>query len=280
MLTSDGGAGASGARLFRFIYATEPTGFVELRVPPGPGPHPVAILIHGGFWHTPYGLDLMDGLGDDLARRGIASWNIEYRRVGEEGGGWPGTLIDAARATDCLADLGVTHRLDLTRVVAVGHSAGGHLGLWLAARRRMPVGALGAEESVARLTGPGALPLLGAVSLAGVNDLADGWRRNVGLGAVADLLGGSPERVPERYAVADPARWLPLGIPQVHVHGERDTIVPIAMSRAYADAALRAGEVVRLRELSGADHFDVIDARSSAWGVIVREIEGMARIDL
>lgn len=276
MLTSEGGTGASGARLSRFVYGTEPTGFVEMRVPPGPGPHPVVILIHGGYWHTPYGLDLMDDLGDDLARRGFASWNIEYRRVGEEGGGWPGTLIDAARAADRLADLGVTHRLDLARVVAVGHSAGGHLGLWLAARRQMPAGALGTEGSVARLTGPGALPLVGVVSLAGVNDLAEGWRRRLGFGAVDDFLGGTPAQVPERYAVADPARWLPFGIPQALVHGTRDDIVPVAMSRDYADAAHRAGDMVRLREVAGADHFAVIDPSSAAWAVAVAEIRAIS----
>lgn len=275
MLTSDGGAGVSGPRLFRFVYAAEPTGFVELRVPLGAGPFPVVILIHGGFWHTPYGLDLMDGLGDDLARRGIASWNIEYRRVGEPGGGWPGTLIDAARATDRLADLGKTHRLDLARVITVGHSAGGHLALWLAARRKMPAGALGVGEAVAGLTGPAVLPLVGAISLAGVVDLADGFRRNLGLGAVADLLGGSPDRVPDRYAVADPARHLPLGLPQTLIHGGLDTIVPPDMSRDYTAAALALGDPVRLRILPDADHFDVIDPASSAWAAIVEEIVAM-----
>ncbi len=275
MLNSDGGVGAGRANQFRFIYGAEPTGFVDLRVPSGPGPHPVVILVHGGFWRVPYGLDLMDGLGDDLARRGIASWNIEYRRVGEPGGGWPGTLIDAARATDRLADLGITHGLDLARVITVGHSAGGHLALWLAARRRLPVGALGAEASVAQLTGETALPLAGAISLAGVADLADGWRRTLGRGAVADLLGGSPDQVPERYATADPARSLPLGVPQALVHGGRDDIVPLDLSRAYAAAAQRAGDRVRLRELPDADHFDVIAATSPAWAVIVQEITAL-----
>jgi acetyl esterase/lipase len=275
LLASDGGAGASGPRLFRFLYAPAPTGFVELRVPPGPGPFPVVVLIHGGFWHTPYGLDLMDGPGDDLARRGIAAWNIEYRRVGEPGGGWPGTLIDAARATDRLADLGLTHRLDLSRVITVGHSAGGHLALWIAARRRLPIGALGADESVARLTGPAAFPLVGAISLAGVVDLADGYRRDLGLGAVADLLGGAPDRVPDRYAVADPARLLPLGLAQALVHGDRDTIVPPDLSRAYAAAARAAGDPVRLRIIPAADHFAMIDPTSPAWAATVEEIAAM-----
>ena len=260
---------------FRLTYAAEPTGFADLRVPSGPGPHPVVILIHGGFWRVPYALDLMDGLGDDLARRGIASWNIEYRRIGDPGGGWPGTLIDVARAADRLAEIGVAHGLDLARIITVGHSAGGHLALWLAARRRLPVGALGAEPSVARLTGAAALPLVGAISLAGVADLGDAWRRNLGRGAVAELLGGSPEQVPERYASADPARCLPLGIPQALVHGGRDEVVPLDISRDYAAAVQRAGDRVRLRELPDADHFDVIDAASPAWAAIVREIDAL-----
>ena len=275
MLTSEGGAGARRGEQRRFVYGTEPTAFVDLRAPGGSGPHPVVVLIHGGFWRNAYGLDLMDGLGDDLARRGISSWNIEYRRVGDPGGGWPGTLIDVARATDRLTDLGATHGLDLGRVVTVGHSAGGHLALWLAARRKLAPGALGADESVARLTGAAALPLTGAISLAGVADLGDGWRRQLGRGAVADLLGGDPERFPERYAAADPARSLPLGVPQALVHGGRDDIVPLALSRDYATAAQRAGDSVRLRDLPDADHFDVIDAKSAAWAVIVEEIGRM-----
>lgn len=277
MLTSDDGAGAPRAGLRRVTYSAAPTGFADLRVPAGGGPHPVVILIHGGYWRASYGLDLMDGLGDDLARRGIASWNIEYRRIGDPDGGWPGTLIDVARATDRLADLGATHGLDLSRALAVGHSAGGHLALWLAARRRLARGALGADEGVARLTGPSALPLAGVVSLAGVADLADGWRRNLSRGAVAELLGGGPDQVPDRYAVADPMRSLPLGIPQSVVHGERDDIVPLAISRDYAAAARRAGDTVRLRVLPDADHFDVIDARSPAWAAILEEIRVLLR---
>lgn len=196
----------------RFRYGPEPTGFGDLRLPEGAGPHPVVILIHGGFWRAQYGLDLMDKLGDDLAGRGIASWNIEYRRVGEAGGGWPGTLQDVARATERLRDLAPEHGLDLARVVTIGHSAGGHLALWVAARPRLPLGALG-DGDAAMLTGAGALPVIGAISQAGVADLTEGWRQGLGRGAVAALLGGGPAEVPERYAAADPARALPLGIP-------------------------------------------------------------------
>src|SRR5689334_19990376 len=122
----------------RFAYGVEPLQFGDLYLPNGPGPHPVVILIHGGFWRAPYDLTLMQGLAQDLVQNRIAAWNIEYRRLGDAGGGWPGTFQDVARAADYLAALALPYSLDLTRVVPVGHSAGGHLALWLATRSRLP----------------------------------------------------------------------------------------------------------------------------------------------
>lgn len=270
---SDAAGGGMATIQRRLRYGSAPTGFGDLRVPGGDGPHPVVILIHGGYWRARYGLDLMDRLGDDLAARGVASWNIEYRRVGDPGGGWPGTLVDVAAAAAYLRAIAAEYGLDLARVVAIGHSAGGHLALWLAARRRVPPGALG-DGDAATFTGPGILPLAGAISQAGVADLADGWRRDLSNGAVADLLGGSPEEVPERYAVADPARLLPLGLPQALVHGERDEIVPLAISRDYAAAAQRAGDDARFRPVPG-DHFDIIDPTAAAWATIIDELRAI-----
>lgn len=257
----------------RLRYGPAPTGFGDLRVPAGDGPHPVVILVHGGYWRARYGLDLMDRLGDDLASRGVASWNIEYRRVGEPGGGWPGTFVDVAAAADQLRTIAAEYNVDLARVVAIGHSAGGHLALWLAARRRVAPGALG-DGDVAPLTGPVALPLTGVISQAGVADLTDGWRRDLSNGAVADLLGGAPEEVPERYAAANPARLLPLGLPQVLVHGEGDDIVPLALSRDYAAAAREAGDDARFRPVPG-DHFDIIDPTTPAWAAIIDELRAL-----
>ncbi len=254
----------------RFTYGPAPTGFAELRVPDDTGPHPVVILIHGGFWRARYGLDLMDRLGDDLAARGIATWNIEYRRVGEPGGGYPGTLIDVATAAEKLRAVAADHALDLGRVVTLGHSAGGHLALWLAARGRLPVGALGTGAAAA-LTGPDVLPLVGAISQAGVADLTAGWEQQLGNGAVRDFIGGGADEFPERYAVADPARSLPLGIPQVLVHGLLDDIVPPIISELYLAAATRAGDDARLRAIPNADHLAVIDPRTPAWAAIVEE---------
>lgn len=255
----------------RFTYSSVPTGFADLRLPPGVGPHPTAIVIHGGFWRAHYGLDLMDPLCDDLAARGIATWNIEYRRVGEPGGGWPGTLHDVASAAEKLREIAPARALDLTRVVTLGHSAGGHLALWLAARRRLPVGALGTGDA-ATLTGPGTLPLVGAISQAGVADLTAGWQHGLSNGAVSDFLGGGADAVPERYAIADPALSLPLGVPQVLIHGLQDDNVPLIISELYLAAATRAGDDVRLCAIPDADHMTMIDPFTPAWAAIVEEL--------
>ncbi len=261
----------------RFIYGPASTGFAELRVPDGPGPHPVVILIHGGFWRARYGLDLMDRLGDDLAARGIATWNVEYRRVGEPGGGYPGTLIDVATAAETLHAVETDHALDLGRVITLGHSAGGHLALWLAARGRLPVGALG-TGAAATLTGPDTLPLVGAISQTGVADLTAGWAQKLGNGAVSDFIGGGADEFPERYAVADPALSLPLGVPQVLVHGLLDDIVPPGISELYLAAAVNAGDDARLRAIPNADHMAVIDPTTPAWAVIVDEVRRLLGI--
>ena len=287
-----------GEQPIRLWYGTESQHFGDLRLPAGargvavPGEasetarHPVVILIHGGFWRARYHLDLMDRLGSDLATRGIASWNIEYRRVGEPGGGWPGTLHDVARAADYLRELAPPYALDLARVVTLGHSAGGHLALWLAARPRLPAAALDQDDARsitgdaplavsdrqgARASSP-PLPIAGAIGLAGVVDLAHGWRRGLGTGAVAAFLGGGPDDVPARYVAASPAALLPLGVPQVLVHGTDDAVVPLEISRSYVAAALAAGDDARLRELPGVEHFAPIDPTSGAWSAVGEEL--------
>ncbi|HUQ38841.1 MAG TPA: alpha/beta hydrolase [Acidimicrobiales bacterium] len=224
--------------------------FGELWRPDGPGTVPVVVLIHGGFWREPYRLDLMDGLARDLSSRGFAAWNIEYRRVGG-GGGFPATFDDVAAAIDHLAAIASSERLDLSRVVTVGHSAGGHLALWAASRDNP------------------AVEVTKAISLAGVPDLVEADRAHLGSDAARELLGGSAAGVPDRYAAASPAARLPLGVPQVLVHGADDDIVPPSFSRAYAAAATAAGDDVELVELPGVDHDDVIDPSSPAWTAVL-----------
>jgi acetyl esterase/lipase len=261
------------SRTMRLLYGSEALQFGELHLPGGGGPFPLVVLIHGGFWQVPYGYTLMTGLAEDLAKHGIAAWNIEYRRVGDPGGGWPATLLDVARAADFVHTLASTYALDLKRVVAMGHSAGGHLALWLVARPR-------AQKSAGSPEGESNKPLaiMGVVSLAGVADLEMGWNMNLGNGAVAKLLGGSPTELPERYAFASPAALLPLGVPQVLIHGTEDDRVPFAVSQAYTAAALAAGDQVTLLELPGEDHFVLINAYSNAWAITVMALRQLLQL--
>ncbi|MCX6465502.1 MAG: prolyl oligopeptidase family serine peptidase [Pseudonocardiales bacterium] len=242
----------------RLDYGTDPSQFGELTLPAGDGPAAVVVVVHGGFWRSGYGLELGRPLAVDLANAGFAAWNVEYRRVGN-GGGWTATFDDVAAAVDLLAGPGqdaAGGRLDLARTVAVGHSAGGHLAAWLAARPGLPAGAPGAAPAVA---------LRGAVSQAGVLDLVDAAERRVGASAVPDLLGGSPAEVPDRYALASPVARVPIGVPVVCVHGDADGNVPLRQSERFVAGARSAGDPAELVVLPGVDHFAVIDPSTDAW---------------
>ena len=233
----------------------------DLRVPDGDGPFPVAVVIHGGFWKDIWTRDLMDGIAVDLTRRGWATWNIEYHRTGM-GGGWPGTLDDVANAIDALVGLEESHPIDLSRVVAVGHSAGGHLALWAAGRPQLTVGTSGAGPRV---------PIAAVVGLAPVADLAEAHRRSLGGGAVEAFLRGVPDDGSGRYDSVSPAALLPLDVRQVIVHGSDDEEVPVDMSETYAGAAADAGDSVVYHELTGVGHYEVLDPESHAWQVAAAE---------
>jgi acetyl esterase/lipase len=240
----------------RIHYGAHPSQFGELTLPAAV-PRGVVVVVHGGFWRQRRGLELARPLAADLAASGYAAWNIEYRRVGGDGG-WPATFEDVAAALDLLigpVQEAAGGRLPLERVVAVGHSAGGQLATWLAARTGLPDGAPGEAP---------AMWLRGVVSQAGVLDLVDADARGVGSGAVADLLGGGADELPDRYAVASPVARLPLDVPVVCVHGTADVNVPIRQSERYVAAADGAAELVTL---PGVDHFAVIDPATPAWRV-------------
>lgn len=255
----------------RLTYGADRFQFGELYLPGEAGPYPVAILIHGGYWRAHYGLELMNGLGEDMAARGFAAWNIEYRRVGNAGGGWPGTFLDVARAADYLREISESYELDRSRVVPIGHSAGGHLAFWLATRSRIP-----AESPISPREPP--LPLAGAISLAGVLDLHLAYQLHLSNDAVVELLGAKPDEAPERYAAASPAALLPLGVPQVHIHGTADEHVPLQVSQSYAVAARAAGDVVDYVELSGVDHFDLISPVTEVWTLTIQKLEALLHI--
>jgi acetyl esterase/lipase len=241
----------------RMHYGHAPLQFGELRVPDGKGSRPIAVVVHGGCWRARYDLTHIGSFSDSLTSEGLATWTLEYRRVGHEGGGWPGTLLDVAAGVDYLREIAKDYPIDLERVVAVGHSAGGQLVLWLATRQGLP------ESSPLFTSSP--LPLAGVVSLAGVDDLARAVREEVCGDMAAELLGGAPTEVPERYREASPIERLPLGVALHLVSGSRDDIVPPAFAEDFQTAAGRAGDSVTWTVIEGAGHFDLIAPTSSAW---------------
>jgi acetyl esterase/lipase len=232
-------------------YGPHPSQFGHLSLPASEPPHRAVILLHGGFWHRPWGLDLMFDVAGDLLRRGLAVWNLEYRRVGEPGGGWPGTFDDVLAGFDALAGLPEAAALDLFSIGAAGHSAGGHLALWLAAERGPRAG--------------GAAVVTAAVGLAAVPDLRYAWESGTGDGAVEALLGGPPHAVAERYRFASPAERLPIGVRQLLVHGERDRVVPPGLSRRYVAEARASGDQAAVQIVPKTGHMDVIKPAGSSW---------------
>jgi acetyl esterase/lipase len=242
----------------RIEYGPDPLHFGELRLPSGAGPHPVAVIIHGGCWRAEYDLRHITHLSAALTRAGVATWTLEFRRIGNPGGGWTGTFEDVVHGVEQLRTLAPDFNLDLDRVALVGHSAGGHLALWLAGRRNLP----GDEP----LGSPPTLPLRGVVALAGITDLRDyaGGAGNCNA-AVPELLGGTPDDVPQRYALASPIELLPAGVPLRLVHGDGDPTVPTRQSRDFAARARSLGDDAELVLIPGAGHFDVIAPFAAAW---------------
>ncbi len=248
----------------RLAYGDDPLQFGELRLPDGDGPYPVVIVIHGGCWLADYDLGYISAFADALTEAGVATWSIEYRRVGNEGGGWPGTFQDVADAADHLLEMALDYELDLDQVAAVGHSAGGHLALWLAGRK-----SLDADDP---MRGDGPLALNGVVALAGIPDLA-AYAAAEGCGAaVSGLLGGDPANVTERLQRASPIAMVPFGITQRLVIGELDTIVPVSQADAFAEAAGQMGDSVAVVELAGAGHFELIDPTNPAFETIRQSV--------
>ncbi|MDT5338956.1 MAG: hypothetical protein QOD90_4461 [Mycobacterium sp.] len=238
----------------RYAYGDHPSQYAEINLPSGTGPAPVVVIVHGGYWSAMYGLELGRPLALDLVGRGFVAVNVEYRRVGG-GGGWPQTGQDVAAAVDALRDQ-ATGRLDLSRVVGIGHSAGGQLASFLAARRDAPV------------------KLTGSVLQAGVLDLVRGAEVGLGGGAVEGFLGGSPTEAPYAYAQASPIALLPLGVPTVCVHGSSDSVVPIEQSERFVAAAQAVGDRTELHTFNG-DHFDPITVGTPAWNLCV---DGLHRL--
>jgi acetyl esterase/lipase len=243
----------------RHRYGPDPAQYGELWLPGGM-PAGTVVIVHGGFWRARYDLALGRPLAADLATRGYAVWNLEYRRAGA-GGGWPATFEDIAAGIDLLAELPV----GTSRVAAIGHSAGGHLAAWAAGRAALPPGAPGAGPRVA---------LTAVVSQAGVLALADCAREGVGGTAALDLMGGGPEELPERYRLADPIAAVPVAATVLCLHSRADDEVPFAYSERYVDAAARAGGTAYLCETSG-DHYTLIDPATPDWQTVTGALPGL-----
>ena len=260
-------AGSRAAADQRIAYGSDPLQFGELWLPRGNGRHPVIVLIHGGCWRADLpGTELMDYMAADLRDRGYAVWNLEYRRIGHPGGGYPGTFQDISAGLDHLRTIAPQFRLDLRRVVVSGHSAGGHLALWAAARDRLPTG------SPLRTADP--LPVRGVVSLAGIADL-DAYRQTGpdacgGPSTIDGLVGVQQPGGRDVFADTSPPALLPMGDRQIVISGALDPIVPPRFGEGYATAAAASGDPARSVVLEGAGHFEVIDPTSAAWPRVVR----------
>lgn len=254
--------------LARIAYGSDPLQFGDLRLPEGDGPHPVVVVVHGGCWRAQYEIDHIGAFSGALTRDGVATWTLEYRRVGNPGGGWPGTFQDVGAGVDHLRRLAERYPLDLGRVVATGHSAGGHLALWLAARAKL-------AESEIRGADP--LPLAGVVSLAGVDDLRRANAEGVCGDMAAQLLGGTADGVPERYRAASPKELLPLGVPTRLVNGVQDPVVPVAFGRDFAEAAKRAGDDAEIIEIPEAGHFELVAPAADAYEAVRNAVVGLTR---
>ncbi len=248
-----------------------PAQVADLWLPDGPGPHRVVLMIHGGCWHAKIAnRSIMDWAAEDLRRRGLAVWNIEYPGVDEAGGGYPGTFADAAGAADALRNYAARYHLDLSQVIAFGHSAGGHLALWLAARPRL------ARSSPLWSKDP--LPIAAVVSSGGLPDLeVDRAAKDAACGARAvDLLVGAPG--PTRadvYADTSPARLLPIAARQEIVAGEFDPVAPPWLAKDWADKARASGDAAALTVIPGEGHAELIAPGSKAWA---REAEIITRL--
>jgi len=249
-------------------YGEDPLQFGELTLPmAAASPYPLVINIHGGCWLAQYNIDHSRAQAQALADTGVAVWNIEYRRVGNTGGGWPGTFLDVGRAADHARVLGQQYPLDMSRVVAMGHSAGGHLALWLGARSRLSRG------SPLYVTDP--LPLCGIVALAPATDLVTLHEQKVFDHVVDKLMGGSPGTVPDRYDAAMPSRLLPLGVRQVIITGAHDDVWR-HNSETYAEVARLAQDPnVEYHIAPAAGHFEPIAPRSSTWPLVLHHLQRM-----
>jgi len=235
----------------RVAYGSDPNQYLEVRLPKGSGPHPALLNIHGGYWRAKYDLAHAGHLCDALRAAGIATFNVEYRRVGDAGGGWPGTFADVRSASRLIREKASTFHINAARLAVMGHSAGGQLALCLAAHET---------------------PLKSAISLAGVLDLKKAFAQHLSHDAVVEFLGGKPNEVPDHYREADPMELRITHARQWVLHGTDDDTVPPEFSREYAAYKNKMGERVELVQVAHAGHFELIDPGSEAFQKVISAV--------
>ncbi len=249
-------------------YGPDPLQYAQLWLPKGAGPYPVVVLIHGGCWTTSIAdLTYFNYAAEDLRQRGLAVWSIEYRGVDKPGGGYPGTFLDVDAALQRLVQEAPSAHLSLKHLVVAGHSAGGHLALWAAGQHKIPV------TSPLHTDRPTAISAV--VDIAGIPNLKTDTNTACGAEVIGQLTGRPTAARPDVYADTSPAALLPLGLPQVVIHGADDTTVVPAIGEAYAKAARAAGDPVVVKTPPG-DHVDEVAPGQPAWAVVAETIVSLA----
>ncbi len=242
--------------------------FGYLRLPEGNGPHPVIVFMHGGCWLSVFDIRYTGMAEQAWADAGYAVWSLEYRRVGNPGGGWPGTFLDVAAGTDHLTELAREYPLDLDRVIAIGHSAGGQLALWLAARERIP--------SSSELYASGPLPIHGVLALAPAPNLETLHSSGACGPGVNGLMGGSPSAYPERYQAGSPMQLMPLGVPQRVIVGALDAQFGPSGQAYFQEASAAGSSPITLREAPESGHFEMVVPYTSTWPITLQELESLS----
>jgi acetyl esterase/lipase len=257
----------------RLFYGSDSLQFGDLRLPDEPGPHPVAIIIHGGCWMSFASLKYTSPLADALRNEGIATWNVEYNRVGNPNGGWPGTFTDLAKGTDFLRQLSDDYPLDLSNVIVIGHSAGAHLALWVASRHKITPGS--------EIYSNDPLPVRGVVALASPTDM----ERSIGPvyeycrdSVITKLIGGLPDEVPENYDNTSPISLLPIGVPQRLMVGELDIPLLLGQMSAYSDSALKLNEDIQLDTIEHVWHNELAIPGSISWLKVRATIKSLLKL--